>query len=349
MGMSGGVDSSVAAALLKEQGHQVTGVTMRLRASASAPASEEGIASAWEVAHALGIKWQVIDVSPEYQREVIRYFCREYLSGRTPNPCLACNRFIKFGALLERARETGIDFDCFATGHYARVELDNITSRYILRKGIYEKKDQSYFLAFLSQEQLGRCVFPLGGYVKAEVRKIAASRGLIVAARPESQDFACGGFSPELLGQVPRGPLMDKEGNVLGEHRGIPFYTVGQRHGLGLSSAAPLYVTAIDAGKQAVIVGSREDVLSNELEASGMNWVAISAPTEPFPAKAKIRYRHTGAEALITPLGGNRVSMRFHEPQMAITPGQAVVLYRGDVVLGGGTIESSGHRAGQIT
>ncbi len=344
VGMSGGVDSSVTAALLKELGHQVSGVTMRLRASASAPASEEGIESAREVAQALGIRWQVIDVSPEYQREVIRYFCREYLAGRTPNPCMACNRYIKFGAFLARAREAGFDFDCFATGHYAHVELDSKSGRYILRKGAYEKKDQSYFLAFLSQEQLGHCVFPLGGYAKAEVRKIAAGLGLRVAERPESQDFACGGFSPELLGPVPRGPLMDKGGNILGEHRGIPFYTIGQRHGLGLSSAAPLYVTSIDAGKQAVIVGGREDIYSDELEASGMNWIAMLPPTTPFPAKAKIRYRHTEAEALVTPLDDNRVNVKFHEPQMAITPGQAVVLYRGDVVLGGGIIESSGHR-----
>ncbi len=344
--MSGGVDSSVTAALLKEQGHQVTGVTMRLRASADIPAGEEGIESAREVARALGIDWQAIDVSTEYQREVIRYFCREYLSGRTPNPCLACNRYIKFGVLHNRAREAGIDFDFFATGHYARAEIDTVSGRYLLRKGKHEKKDQSYFLAFLSQEQLGHCIFPLGEYAKDEVRKIAAGLGLKVANRPESQDFACGGFSPALLGQVPRGPVMDRDGNILGEHRDIPFYTIGQRRGLGLTAKSPLYVTGIDAGKQAVIVGNRKDVFSDELDASGMNWVAMPPPAEPFPAKARIRYRHTEAEALITPLGDNRVHVKFQEPQMAITPGQAVVLYRGDTVLGGGTIEGSGK--GQI-
>jgi tRNA-specific 2-thiouridylase len=350
--MSGGVDSSVAAALLQQQGYDVTGVTMRIWDGGSAavegrrhgcygPGEEEDIADAQRVARILGIPLHIVDLTKEYKAEVLDYFCSEYLSGRTPNPCVRCNRRVKFDALLRKARESGVEFEHFATGHYALVEHVESSNRYLLRKAKDLSKDQSYFLFALSQEQLGRSLFPVGGYKKDEVRKLAADFGLGVDKKPESQDFAGAGYSP-LVGSARPGPMLDKQGHTLGEHRGIQFYTIGQRKGMGISAESPLYVTGIDAERNAIIVGSKADVYGDELIASNLNWIELEALEQPIDVKAKIRYRHREADAVVTPISDNRVHVKFAQPQMAITPGQAVVFYRGSVVVGGGTIDRAG-------
>ena len=348
--MSGGVDSSVAAALLKERGYQVTGITMKIwdgeysperirRHGCYGPGEAEDIEDARRVARTLGIDFCVFDLAHEYRREVLDYFYHEYRSGRTPNPCLRCNRTVKFGALLDRARESGLQFDYFATGHYARVEHDRIRHRYLLKKAVDPGKDQSYFLCFLSQEQLAISLFPVGNYTKEEVREMASEFGLAVRDKPESQDFVAGGYA-SLLGAGKPGPILDKDRNILGEHRGIQLYTIGQRKGLGISAREPLYVTNIDAAENAIIVGNRDELYRDGLTACGLNWIAIEGLDGPVKVRARIRNAHKEADAVVLPLGRDRVSVQFEEPQMAITPGQAVVFYDGDIVIGGGTIES---------
>jgi len=350
--MSGGVDSSVAAALLKEQGYQVSGVTMKIgagevfsgegrRHGCYGPGEEKDIEDARKVAQTLGIPFYVFDLRQEYKAEVLDYFCHEYLSGRTPNPCIKCNRQIKFDALVEKARDSGIEFDYFATGHYVRIEYDESKHRYLLKKARDLTKDQSYFLFSLSQGQLGRSLFPVGDYTKEVVRKMASDFGLGVDKKPESQDFIAGGYFPLVKAAQP-GPILDKTGNMLGEHRGVSFYTVGQRTGLGISAKEPLYVTDINLERNAIIVGSKEELYHDELIASGLNWIAIERLQQPANVKTKIRYRHQEAEAVIAPLDEDKVYIRFKEPQMAITPGQAVVFYDDDTVIGGGTVERTG-------
>jgi len=347
--MSGGVDSSVAAALLKEQGYSVTGVTMRIwddeglpgkviRRGCYGPGNEQDIEDARMVAGILGITLRVIDLRDEFRSHVLDYFGREYLRGRTPNPCIRCNRDIKFAALGRKAVGIGIGFDHFATGHYARVECDLNSGRHVLKKARHLPKDQTYFLYALSQEQLGRSLFPVGDYTKEEVRRKACDLELAVHARPESQDFTAvrNAFLEE--DAVQPGPILDVEGNTLGEHRGIQFYTIGQRKGLGVSAREPLYVVRIDPQNNAIIVGRKEELYSDELTASDLNWIA-EKPVQPVRARAKIRYLHSEAEATVIPIDEGRVRVRFDEPQMAITPGQAVVFYNGAVVMGGGTIE----------
>lgn len=351
--MSGGVDSSVAAALLKEKGYEVIGVTMKVwdgetlpangtRHACYGPGEEEDLEDARKVAQVLGIPLNIFNLRQEYKIEVLDYFCHEYLSGRTPNPCIRCNRRVKFDALLEKARDTGIEFDYFATGHYARVEHDESGSRYLLKKAKDMAKDQSYFLFALSQEQLSNSLFPLGNHTKEEVRKMAWDLELGIDDKSESQDFFAGDYS-SLLGKVARpGPILNKEGEILGEHRGIPFYTIGQRKGLAISSKEPLYVTAIDQEKNVIVVGPKEEVYGDELVAMELNWIAIQELSRPVDVKAKIRYLHKEAEAMVIPLDEDKVHVKFKEPQMAITPGQAVVFYDDDIVIGGGTIERAG-------
>lgn len=348
--MSGGVDSSVTAALMKEAGHEVTGATMSVFSGDASitgnvhgcygPEEVHDIADAQRVADALGIPFHVIDLKDKYRQEVLDYTCNEYCSGRTPNPCVRCNRTVKFEAFVAEARNAGIDFDYLAMGHYVRVQYDEPSGRYLLKKARDQNKDQTYFLHLLSQAQLSICLFPLGDYTKAEVRKKANDLGLDVADKAESQNFITGGYALLFDEQQQEGQILDKQGNVLGQHKGIPFYTIGQRRGLGIASEAPLYVTGIDADKNVVYVGSKDDLYSSELTAADLNWIAVDSLTEPTQVKAKIRYRHTAADALVTPQAGNRVHVKFAKPQMSITPGQAVVFYVDDVVLGGGTIES---------
>ncbi|MFC2062910.1 tRNA 2-thiouridine(34) synthase MnmA, partial [Chloroflexota bacterium] len=272
-------------------------------------------------------------------------FCQEYRRGRTPNPCIRCNRYIKFGTLREKAGELGAGL--VASGHYARVEKSG--GRYLLKKGLDRRKDQSYMLYTLSQEQLENTLLPIGNFTKERVREIAGELALPAAARPESQEICFipdddyPGFLKEYMPQaVVPGPILDKQGNTLGEHRGILFYTVGQRKRLGISAKEPRYVTAILPEENAIVVGGREELYGNELVASGLNWIALAGLEKPVSAQARIRYQHHEAAAEITPLAEDRVRVRFAEPQMAITSGQAVVFYHGDIVLGGGTIERAG-------
>jgi len=354
VGMSGGVDSSVAAALLKRAGHEVIGISMRIwsgeavsqasvRHSCYGPSEEADIRDADIVASGLGIPFHVVDLRQEYRAEVLEYSRKEYLSGRTPNPCVRCNRRVKFDALLKRAHDSGLEFEYFATGHYARVERAEESGRYLLKKGKESKKDQSYFLFYLSQSQLSKCLFPVGKYSKAEVREIARDLGLATHGKTESQDFIEGGYASLVQGGSP-GPILDTQGNVLGEHRGIAFYTVGQRRGIGISAREPLYVSAVDCQKNAIVVGSRKDVLGGELIASQLNWIALERLERPITAQAKIRQSHEAADAVIQPLSDNdnRVHVEFKQHQLAITPGQAIVFYDGDTVIGGGIIERAG-------
>ena len=343
--MSGGLDSSVTAALLVKRGYDVLGVTMRTwthnggrKSPQPACCGPDDQEAARRAARALGIPLFTVDLSREFQTEVIEYFRQEYLHGRTPNPCVRCNSLVKFGALVSGAASLGLDFDWFATGHYARAAHDPARNRYVLREGVDRSKDQSYFLFALSQETISRLLLPLGDYTKEEVRRLAPALGLSMNGRPESQDFSIGDYS-SLFGEVESGPILDRHGNTLGQHRGVPFYTVGQRKGLGLSLGQPMYVTAIRAEDNVIVVGTREEVRADALVASQLNWVSIHGLTHPIEAGAKIRYRHREAQAMISSCGENQVHVAFAEPQTAVTPGQAVVFYHGDEVLGGGIIE----------
>ncbi|MBT9147911.1 MAG: tRNA-specific 2-thiouridylase MnmA [Syntrophomonadaceae bacterium] len=353
--MSGGVDSSVAAAILKQEGYQMIGVTMQIWPSDKQPYEGDrfggccglsAIDDARRVAYKLGIPHYVMNFRDVFAQKVIADFCREYSLGRTPNPCIRCNQYIKFDTLLKRAKELGADF--VATGHYARIERDEAKGRHLLKKGIDHSKDQSYVLYPLTQEQIKHTLLPIGGFTKQRVREIARDLGLPVADKPESQEIC---FIPDddypkfLEEHIPQavkpGAILNEQGSLLGRHRGILFYTVGQRKGLGISAKEPLYVTAIDREKNAIVVGSKQKVYGNGLIASGLNWIAIASLKQPIMVKAKIRYRYKEAEAEITPLDEEKVYVKFKEPQMAITPGQAIVFYNGDTVLGGGTIGKS--------
>jgi tRNA-specific 2-thiouridylase len=261
----------------------------------------EDTEDAHRVAEILGIPFYIFDLRQEYKAEVLDYFCHEYLSGRTPNPCIRCNRRVKFGALLKKALSCRIEFDYFATGHYARVKCDEGRCRYLLKKAKDLRKDQAYFLFSLSQKQLSRCLFPLGNYTKEEVRRMASNFGLAVSDKPESQNFMAGGYSSLMEGQAKPGPIVDRHGNVLGEHRGIAFYTIGQRRGLGISAREPLYVTGIDQERNAIMVGAKQEVYADELIASELNWIAIEELRQSIELKAKIRYRHKEAEAMVVP------------------------------------------------
>ena len=344
------MDSSVAAALLKEQGYTVTGVTMKIwggRTAAEAPVhhgcygpgEEEDIEDACQVAQQLGIPFHVLDLTGEYRSEVLDYFSREYLSGRTPNPCVKCNHNIKFGALIEKARRSGLQFDAIASGHYARVEYDAQQNRYILEKAKDLTKDQSYFLSFLSQKQLAQLILPLGCYTKTEVRAMANRFGLHSAAKPDSQNFVCGDYTALIETEPTMGPILDKAGNILGQHKGIQFYTIGQRKSLGISAPIPLYVTALDPINNVVIVGTKAELFRDEFTVTGLNWISIAALEQPLEMNVKIRSSQKDSAAFVTPLENGGVQVTLKEAQSAITPGQTAVFYQGEVVVGGGIIE----------
>jgi len=343
--MSGGVDSSTAAAMLKEKGHQVIGITMQVRPEGETDSSDF-VDAARRVAGALDIPHYAVDLRDTFQEKVIAPFCEEYSTGRTPNPCVWCNRYIKFDALFQQARSLGAHY--LATGHYARVARDGRSGRTLLQKGVDRAKDQSYFLYALTQEQLSHALFPIGHLTKEAVRAIAREKKLAVSSRPESQDIC---FIPDndyakfLRDLIPKafkpGPVLDEQGRLLGSHRGIVNYTIGQRKGLGIAASEPVYVIAIEPENNAVIVGGQESTVGDELLATNVNWIAIDLPAEAIPAGAKIRYRHAEADVTITPVDDEHVYVKFREPQMAITPGQAIVFYNGDTVLGGGKIASS--------
>ena len=348
--MSGGVDSSVAAALLKEQGYNVTGVTMKIWDGKTAaqgstqhgcygPGEEEDIEDARKVAQNLNIPFHVFDLTREYQSGVLDYFCSEYLSGRTPNPCIRCNPNIKFGALVDKARLSGIEFDFIVSGHYAMVEFDETTRRYLLKKAKDLTKDQTYFLAFLSQQQLSRLMLPLGDYTKVEVREMAKRFGLPVASKPDSQNIVCGDYTSVINAESNPGPILDKNRNIIGQHRGLQFYTIGQRKGLEISAKQPLYVTTLEPTLNAVIVGVKKDIYKKGFSVFNMNWIAIEDLHQPMSTKVKIRSSPREAEAILTPAGNGNINVKFKENQFAITPGQAAVFYQDDVVIGSGIIE----------
>ncbi len=352
--MSGGVDSSVACALLKEQGYDVIGITMRiwdepLRTKISPPIHHRkysccgggpAIADARRVAHKLGIPHYTLDFRAEFQEQVVKNFIQEYQIGHTPNPCIRCNRFIKFDILLRRCQEFNADF--LGTGHYARIE--KIGERWLLKKGIDAKKDQSYFLYAMTQEQLAKTLMPLGDLTKSEVRKIAKDLDLLVAEKPESQEicFIPDDNYPQFLKEfIPDaakpGPILNKNGKVIGKHKGILSYTIGQRKRIGIPFQERLYVIGIDLKKNAIIVGTEKDGYGSELIADDLNYIAVDKIEAPLKVKAKIRSVHPEAAAEIKPVNG-KIHLRFDKPQWAITPGQAVVFYNDDIVLGGGTI-----------
>jgi tRNA-uridine 2-sulfurtransferase len=305
------------------------------------PGEAEDIEDARRVAEKLGIPYRVIDLAQEYRQVVLDYFNTEYLAGRTPNPCVRCNFKIKFGTLIEKAALAGLDFDLIASGHYARVRFDEVSQRYLLLKGLDSSKDQSYFLSALSQSQLQKLVLPLGELTKVEVRKIAAELDLPVAAKPDSQNFICGSYSSVITAEARPGHIINKQGKVLGSHTGIQNFTIGQRKGLGISSAEPLYVTAIDAGRNDIVIGERNDLFSREFRVARLNWLAGSDIPVSLTAKVKIRSSHREAEAEINLIDSGSVQVRFKDPQFAITPGQTAVFYKEDEVLGGGTIEQT--------
>ncbi|MDD4870437.1 MAG: tRNA 2-thiouridine(34) synthase MnmA [Kiritimatiellae bacterium] len=358
VGLSGGIDSSVAAYLLLQQGFDVIGVTMQIwdgslplkdigMSACYGPGEGHDIAAAKEHAERLGIPHHVIPLSSEFKKEILDYFRQEYLAGRTPNPCVRCNATLKFGLMLERALKAGIMFDRFATGHYARTRKDKTTHRILLLKGVDQDKDQSYFLSRLSQDQLQKVIFPLGEMTKGEVRELAEECGWKhLVEKPESQNFIEAKDYSVLFKETPAnpGPILDMQGNKLGEHRGIIHYTVGQRKGVGIAGKEnPMYVVRIDTCRNAVIVGPKKELMKTELKAVNLNWISLNGPSEkPLKVKARIRQQHKEAPAEIRPDLSSQepaVMVRFEEPQMAITPGQIVVFYDGDTVLGSGVIE----------
>jgi len=345
--MSGGVDSSAAAALLLEQGYEVIGITLKLWPQDCVSRAEDkccgpqAVADARAVCHRLNIPFYLMDEAAEFQEHVIRYFAREYKAGRTPNPCVMCNQHLKFGRLLHRADQLGAAW--VATGHYARLERHN--GRVLLKRGRDLRKDQSYFLFSLRQEQLARALFPLGDLTKDESRGVARHCHLKTADKEESMEICFvpdndyGRFLEQAgLAQKHRGEIVDLQGRVLGHHEGIEFYTIGQRRGLGIASSRPLYVLDLDAANNRVIVGESPALLRDEFIVERCNWIAFDEPPGPFEATVKIRYNHPGTAATVEPQADGRARVRLREPQRAITPGQAAVFYQDDLVVGGGWI-----------
>ena len=351
VGMSGGVDSSVAAWLLKEQGYDVIGVTMQIWQDEDAEVQEaEGgccglsaVDDARRVAMDLGIPYYVMNFKEEFRKNVMDYFAGEYVEGRTPNPCIACNRHVKWESLLRRSMAIGADY--IATGHYA--QIDRLPGgRYSLKTSVTAVKDQTYALYNLTQEQLSHTLMPVGSYHKEEIRDMAERLGLPVAHKPDSQeicfipDHDYASFIEEYTGrELPPGNFVDLDGNVLGRHRGITHYTVGQRKGLNLSMGRPVFVVEIRPETNEVVIGDNQDVFTNVLRCDKLNWMAVDGlHGKSMDVLAKIRYSHKGSPCTIREIGNDMVECRFHEPVRAVTPGQAVVFYDGDYVAGGGTI-----------
>ena len=350
VGMSGGVDSSVAAYLLKQQGYEVIGVTMQIWQKEDNQTVEENggccglsaVEDARRVAQMLDIPYYVMNFREEFDQKVIQYFMREYLHGRTPNPCIACNRYVKWESLLQRSMQIGADY--IATGHYARIEqLPN--GRYAIRNSVTAAKDQTYALYNLTQEQLMRTKMPVGSYEKSQIRAIAEDLGLNVAHKPDSmeicfvpdQDYAK--FIEENSGKkIPEGNFVTTDGTIIGRHRGITHYTVGQRKGLNLSMGKPVFVLEIRLETNEVVIGDGTEVYSDRLICSNLNFMSVPDFPDDFPVVAKIRYNHRGTKAHVRRIGEDEAEVIFEEPVRAVTPGQAVVFYDGEYVAGGGTI-----------
>lgn len=348
--MSGGVDSSVAAGLLAEAGHEVIGLSMQLYDQRASPeafgscCSLDDLHDARRVAAALGFPHYIVNFEREFRATVVDHFVAEYASGRTPIPCVQCNADLKFSTLAERAQ--AFDAAAVATGHYARVDYDEDLRRYRLRRGMDPEKDQSYFLFSLTQDQLAHALFPVGHLPKAEVRAHAQRLGLAVADKPDSHEICfipdgdAGGFVDRQLGGADRsGDIVDTAGAVIGRHRGIHRLTVGQRKGLGLATGTPMYVLKLEPVESRVVVGPREELGQRGLTASRVNWIAGAPFDGPRALTARIRHRHVDAPAIVTPDGLDRAAVHFTDPQLAITPGQAVVFYDGADVVGGGWID----------
>ncbi|MCX5677625.1 MAG: tRNA 2-thiouridine(34) synthase MnmA [Candidatus Omnitrophica bacterium] len=353
VGLSGGVDSSLAAALLKKEGYDVIGITFRMwpkeecgQSSLRACCSLEAVTRARAVSEDLGIPYYVVDFSADFKKHVIDYFCSEYLKGLTPNPCVICNQKIKFGKLLEKARSLGASY--VATGHYAKTGLDKKSGRFLLKEGKDKVKEQSYFLFNLSQEQLKHAIFPLGNMTKKKVRALAKRMKIKTYNTVSSQDICFirdrnyAEYIREKTGvEIKIGKIVDKYGKVLGQHKGIPFYTIGQRRGLGVAYKEPLYVTAFDIESNRVVVGVKEDLMKKTVIADRLNWISVKGIEKPLKVMAKIRYNHKKAKAVVTNMGADVVRVDFDKPQSAPTPGQAVVFYDKDIVVGGGWIKEA--------
>lgn len=352
VGMSGGVDSSVAAALLLEKGYDVVGITMQIwpdkgeerKAVEGGCCSLSAVDDARRVSEKLGIPYYVLNFKDIFENKVIDYFKSEYLKGRTPNPCIACNRYVKFEALLSKALSMGMDY--IATGHYARIEYSDEKGRYLLKKSVTALKDQTYALYNLTQYQLSHTLFPVGDFTKDTIRDIASKLGLTVANKPDSQEICFveendyGRFiSENTAEEIKPGFFTDTSGNILGKHKGIVHYTVGQRKGLGIAFGKPMYVVEIDAANNRVILGEENEVFGNSLVASNINLISIDSIKNGMKVKAKIRYSAREADAELYEYGSDKIKVNFDTPQRAITPGQSVVFYDGDLVLGGGEIE----------
>ena len=338
--MSGGVDSSTAAWLLLQEGHRLTGLTLTLFDTGR---EDTAPGDALQAAQAMGFPHRTLDLSQEFLAQVVEPFVRAYEGGRTPNPCVLCNRRIKFGALMEYALALGCTG--LATGHYARLDYDAGSGRWLLKKAVHRAKDQSYVLAMLTQVQLSRALFPLGRYSKEEVRDIARQAGLTCAQRPESQDicFVPDGDYPAFLRryggvELREGDFVDPQGRVLGRHRGLPCYTTGQRRGLGVSADRPLYVLRKDAGSNTVVLGDEAALYSDTVWAEDFNWVSLPPQTGPLAVTAKTRYSQTEAAATLYPEENGAVRVVFDQPQRAVTAGQSLVCYQGEAVAGGGVI-----------
>jgi tRNA-specific 2-thiouridylase len=349
--MSGGVDSSATAALLLEQGYDVVGITLKLWPQDCVNRAEDkccgpqAVTDARAVCHKLGVPYYLIDEAAEFQSKVIQYFADEYKAGRTPNPCVMCNQNLKFGRLIERADQLGAEY--IATGHFARLERRD-DGRVLLRRGRDPRKDQSYFLFSLRQDQLRRALFPLGEKTKSDTREVARHCNLKTADKEESMEICFvpdnnyGKFLQEAhLAEKHRGDIVDVHGRVLGQHDGIEFYTIGQRKGLGLSSPKPLYVVELDAAANRVVVGDDSLLDRDEFIVERCNWIPFDEPPEQMEVSAKIRYNHPGTPATVMAMGKGSAKVKLHTPQRAVTPGQAAVFYQDDLVVGGGWITRS--------
>ncbi len=347
--MSGGVDSSVAAHLLKEQGYEVIGLTMQIWQKDEEADQDGGccglsaVDDARRVCQKLDIPHYVMNFRDDFKRDVIDYFIDEYQQGKTPNPCIACNRYVKWESMLQKALQIGADY--IATGHYARIVHDEKSGRYALTQSKTLAKDQTYALYNLTQDQLAHTLMPLGDYTKDEIREIAHTIGLAVASKPDSQEICfvadndyAGYIERETGKKMPKGKFITKEGKVLGEHRGIIHYTIGQRKGLGLSCGKPVFVSHIDANTHTITVGDNEDLFKTEVIADRINFMPFPTLPGKMQATAKIRYNQLPAKCTVEMVGEDRIKCTFEEPQRAITPGQAMVIYLDDLVVGGGTI-----------
>lgn len=355
VGLSGGVDSAVAAYLLKKQGFDVIGVIMSIQNKQNLKQNDKNtdiylksednnIESAKKIADFLAVPLHVLDCSNEYKKIVIENLKSEYLQGHTPNPCVWCNTYIKFGLLPNMAKEHGLVFDKFATGHYAAIKFNSTTNLYQLCKAADQTKDQTYFLYRLSQKLLSQIMFPLGNITKEKVRSIAKAIDISVAQKPDSQDFCYGNYRNIIQLPVNSGNIIDKNRKILGKHNGIWNYTIGKRKGLGLSGGTkkPLYVISILAKKNTIVVGTKEDLYSKYLTATKIVWESVAFPTQQqIQVEVKIRQQHKPAKAIIAPIDKSSAKIYFQEAQMSITPGQSAVFYKGNVVLGGGIIQSS--------